>query len=120
MKNRTFIHVEKLPDGNAQIYGEGDSSQLAGLAVTGVRWIIEKFPEHIDDMRTLLNKNFNDYEKPQMLSELIIKWIITILAFIGGCVIVLALIYGMGLVVEIGAHFLEKVEDAVMTWIMSF
>lgn len=110
---RVFLHIERLPNGRVSINSDGDSAQLAGLAVKGVRHIVRRNPEYADDMKAVIDR---DFRRKRDTAEIIFEWFLYLLLAIGALVLLMAIIYGTHCLGAAALAWLERVEAAAIRW----
>ena len=111
---RVFLHIEKRPDGSVNIQSDGDSAQLAGLAVNGVRQITKDYPEYADDMKAMIDKDYRQRRKGK--ADILFDWLLGVMVLLGAAVLLVAIGWGMHSLCRAGIIWLERLEDvAVMS-----
>lgn len=108
-----ILNIEKCRDGSLNVRCSGDSTKAADLAVDGFRAIANEFPEHADDMKRRIYK---DFRRERSKAEVLFDLFLYLLLLIGATVLLLAIVYGVHCIGAAALAWLERVEAAAISW----
>lgn len=108
-----ILNIEKRPDGRLNVRCNADSDKAADLAVRGFLAVAHEFPEHAEDMKRLIAK---DFRREKSRAEVLFDLLLYLLLLIGATVVLLAIIYGVHCIGAAALAWLERVEAAAISW----